>query len=128
MEINISNLSSDSKTSFGDKNFIDKLQKEIALEHMININKGLIIDINDYILTSNQITLVNNEIIKPTFWEKTTNDDYVKVIAGISTKDAEEGGWYIFCNDRLVVARDQTGDTVWTGTKGGDGVPKYHAQ
>ncbi|RYU86237.1 hypothetical protein EWM62_18700 [Mucilaginibacter terrigena] len=128
LEVVIKNLSGDSKTSFNDETFIDKLQKEIALEHMLNINKGLTIIINGYELTANQISLVNDENIRPSYWEKISSDQAIKIIAGISEKNAEDGGWYIFCNDRLIVAKDQTAQTVWTGTKGGDGVPKYHAQ
>jgi len=127
LELTITKLSNDSKTSFVDKTFIDKLQKEIALEHMLNINKGLVITINGAKLSANQITLVNDDNIKPTYWEKTAQDESVKIIAGISAKDADDGGWYIFCNNRLIVAKDQTAETVWTGGKG-DGVPKYHAQ
>jgi Histidine kinase-, DNA gyrase B-, and HSP90-like ATPase len=123
LEITISNLSDDSKTSFTDKTFIDTLQKEISLEHMLNINKGLIIKIDGYTLKSNQITLVNDSKIKPSFWEKNTKDKNVKILAGVSTKDADEGGWYIFCNDRLIIAKNQHKETGW-----GDGVPKYHAQ
>ncbi|MES2113098.1 MAG: ATP-binding protein [Bacteroidota bacterium] len=127
LNVVITKLSADSTVSFGDKTFIDRLQKEIALEHMLNINKGLTIEINGVKLTANQITLVNDATIKPTYWEKNTPTESVKIIAGISAKDADDGGWYIFCNDRLIVAKDQTDKTVWTGSKG-DGVPRYHAQ
>jgi hypothetical protein len=127
LSVHITNLSFDSRTSFSDLTFIDKLQKEIALEHMLNINKGLVVEINGHILKSSQITLVNNDKIKPTFWEKIEQEQSVKILAGISTKDSEEGGWYIFCNDRLILAKNKTADTVWTGAKG-DGVPLWHAQ
>ncbi|MEK6616226.1 MAG: ATP-binding protein [Bacteroidota bacterium] len=121
--IHITNLSSDSKISFDDKTFVDILQKEIELEHMLNINKGLSIKIGEYTLESTQITLVNDDNIKPTYWEKIEKKQSVKVLAGISIKDAQDGGWYIFCNDRLVLAHDQTAQTGW-----GDGFAKYHAQ
>jgi hypothetical protein len=127
LDIKITNLSTDSKTSFIDRTFIDMLQKEIALEHMININKGLKITIDDYELKAIQITLINDDSIKPTYWEKMEQDKSVKILAGISTKDAEDGGWYIFCNDRLIVGKNKTDETVWTGSKG-DGVPLWHAQ
>lgn len=123
----ITNLSDDSKASFQDKTFIDTLQKEIALEHMLNINKGLKITIADLELKANQITLINDEQIKPTYWEKLEADKSVRILAGISTKDAEDGGWYIFCNDRLIIGKNKTDETVWTGSKG-DGVPLWHAQ
>lgn len=125
--IHITDLSFDSKTSFSDKTFIDTLQKEIALEHMLNINTGLKITIDGLTLKANQITLVNDEKIKPTFWEKSGKGQSVKVLAGISTKDAEDGGWYIFCNSRLILAKNKNEETVWTGSKG-DGVPLWHAQ
>ena len=38
-----------------------------------------------------------------------------------------EGGWNIFCNDRLILSRDTSATTGWTGA-GGDGVAKYHQQ
>ncbi len=125
--VHITNLSFDSKTSFDDKTFVDTLQKEIELEHMLNINKGLVIKIGDYTLKSSQITLVNDDNIKPTYWEKIEKGLSVKVLAGISTKDSEDGGWYIFCNDRLILGKNKTDETVWTGSKG-DGVPLWHAQ
>jgi|WetSurMetagenome_2_1015567.scaffolds.fasta_scaffold04201_6 hypothetical protein len=125
--IHISDLSFDSKTSFSNETFIDLLKKEISLEHMLNINKGLTISINSFPLASGQISLVNNDQIKPTFWEQSTDHQSVKILAGISTKDSEEGGWYIFCNERLILAHNKTEETVWTGSKG-DGVPLWHAQ
>src|ERR1019366_978079 len=92
LEIHISNLSDDSKTSFGDKTFIDTLEKDISLDHMLNINKGLIIKINGHILKSDQITLVNDDFIKPTFFEKASEEKSVKILAGISAKEADDGG------------------------------------
>ncbi len=124
LEIYITNLSDDSITSFKDKTFIDMLQKEISLEHMLNINKGLTIKINGFTLKSNEITLVYGDDIKPTYWEHKQKEQSVKILAGISVKDnGDDGGWYIFCNDRLIVAKNQQKETGW-----GDGLPKYHAQ
>ena len=125
LHIKITQLSSDSTTSFSDKTFIDNLIKEISLEHMLNINKGLTIKINDKVLKSSEIALVNDETIKPSFFQKGNDSDEksVKILAGIASKDAEDGGWYIFCNDRLIVAKSQHKETGW-----GDGLPKYHAQ
>jgi len=122
VEIEISDLSNDSKISFSDDTFIDKLKKEISLEHMLNVSKGLEIEINGYTLEGNHITLVNDETISPTFWENKSNGQNVKILAGISQYDSEEGGWYVFCNERLVLAKNKTEETVWTGSKG-DGVP-----
>lgn len=125
--VKITELSNDSMLSFGDKDFINQLIKEIQYEHMLNIHKGLTIKINDIILKTTTIDLVFDENIKPTYWEKIDKDLTVKILAGISTKDDEDGGWYVFCNDRLIIAKNKTSETVWTGSKG-DGVPLWHAQ
>ncbi len=125
--VKITNLSKDAEISFSDPTFIDQLRKEIQYEHMLNINKGLEIIIDDYILQTTAIDLVFDKTIKPTYWEKLGVNQSVKILAGISTKDDEDGGWYIFCNDRLIIAKNKTEETVWTGSKG-DGVPLWHAQ
>lgn len=125
--VKINDLSDDAKASFVDGQFINKLQKEIEYEHMLNIGKGLTIIINGYKLQETNVALVYNDEIRPTYWEKITDDLVVKIMAGISTKSEEEGGWYVFCNDRLILAKDKSANTVWTGSKG-DGVPLWHAQ
>lgn len=125
--VKITELSQDAELSFNDKAFQDQLIKEIQYEHMLNLNKGLLIKINDYQLKTTPIDLVFDDNIQPTYWEKEGTDESVRVLAGISKKDDEEGGWYIFCNDRLLIAKNKTDETVWTGSKG-DGVPLWHAQ
>jgi len=127
LKVEIHNLSNDAIISFGNEQFVNQLQKEIEYEHMLNIEKGLEIVINGYKLRPMPISLVNNDEIKPTFWEKEVDGLSVKILAGISTKSDEKGGWYIFCNDRLILAKDKSPNTVWTGSRG-DGVSLWHAQ
>ena len=126
-KVKISSLSEDARASFVNGQFIIQLQNEIGYEHMLNIGKGLTIIINGLRLKPTNMTLVRNDEIKPTYWEKITDDLSVRIIAGISTKSEDEGGWYVFCNDRLILAKDKSADTGWTGSKG-DGVPLWHAQ
>ena len=125
--VRISELSDDAKASFVDQKFITQLQNEIEYEHMLNIGKGLTIEINGYKLKKTNVALVYNDEIKPTYWENITDDLTIRIMAGISTKSEEEGGWYVFCNDRLILAKDKSANTVWTGSKG-DGVSLWHAQ
>lgn len=125
--VSISELSDDAKASFVDQRFITQLQNEIEYEHMLNIGKGLTIEINGYRLKKTNVALVYNDDIKPTYWDYVAENISVKIMAGISTKNEEEGGWYVFCNDRLILAKDKSANTVWTGSKG-DGVSLWHAQ
>jgi hypothetical protein len=37
----------------------------------------------------------------------------VKLYAGVSERSLHDGGWYIFCNGRLVLRADQSPTTVW---------------
>ncbi len=126
-KVNIKDLNADAQVSFGDPKFIDSLIKEIALEHMLNINKGLRISVNNIDLPTNLISLVNNDSIKPAYFEEEKNGLKVKILAGISDYNADDGGWYVFCNERLILAKDTSAATVWTGTRG-DGVPLWHSQ
>ena len=125
--VRLTDLTEDAQASFVNEQFVNQLQKEIEYEHMLNIGKGLEITINDYKLRPTNIALVCNNEIKPTYWEISSDDLSVKIMAGISTKNDEEGGWYVFCNDRLILAKDKSANTVWTGRQG-DGVPLWHAQ
>lgn len=126
-KVKITELSDDAKTSFSNVQFVNQLQKEIEYEHMLNIGKGLEITINGYKLRPTNIALVCNDEIRPTYWEKAADELVIKIMAGISSKSDEEGGWYVFCNDRLILAKDKSANTVWTGRQG-DGVPLWHAQ
>lgn len=125
--VTIKSLSEDAKSSFGSDIFISQLTKEIEYEHMLNIEKGLTITINGYKLKETNITLVCDDQFKPTYWQKEKDGLTIRIMAGISRKDEDEGGWYVFCNDRLILAKDKSANTVWTGGKG-DGVALWHAQ
>lgn len=45
----------------------------------------------------------------------------LELIVGVDAKKLSDGGWYVFCNDRLVLARNQDQMTGWGTT----GVAKY---
>jgi hypothetical protein len=47
----------------------------------------------------------------------------VRLYAGVSDRKLDEGGWYIFCNERMVLEADQTELTGWGKIAG---FPKYH--
>lgn len=128
-KILVTNLREDVKAQFADNNFIKKLIAEIELENLYNLYKGISISINGKNLNSKNLQLINNDKIKTAYWQhKFENGVNCKIFAGIADKSLEKGGWYIFCNDRLIVGPDQTGLTGWTGGRSSDGGPKYHGQ
>jgi hypothetical protein len=136
-KIKIQDLAEDAKESFKKIQFENDLIDEIAREQVLNINRGLNIKINDNKLSPDPITLKYTDEIIPAFWKhsfKHTNteskkfeDLNVEILAGVGEEAEDEGGWNVFCNDRLIIDRDTSYITGWTGT-GGDGVAKYHQQ
>lgn len=127
-EIIVTRLNLDVKEQFDDHDFIKKLIKEIELENMYNIANGLHIKINGHTLKARKLELVESESIKTGLYEEEfENGLSIKLYAGIGESNLEDGGWYLFCNDRLIVGPEQTELTGWTGSSG-DGGPNYHGQ
>ncbi|MDX2362212.1 MAG: ATP-binding protein [Crocinitomicaceae bacterium] len=128
-EIVVSDLNYDVKEQFKDSKFLSTLVKEIEMEHMYNISQGLKIKLNGSRLKSRSLSLIESDEFKSASWEKEFNDGDIKVkaVVGIEEADLAQGGWYIFCNDRLIVGPEQTELSGWTGNKG-DGGPNYHHQ
>lgn len=135
LHMTVTQLKQDSKSQFSDAQFLTDLQNEIALEHLFAINKGLKIYINSQkALEAPKITLISDKDFKPAYWVHSFPSGLkVEIVTGISEDIGEEGGWYIFCNERLILGPDTTEVTGWKGgkTKGGkEGkeLPKYHDQ
>jgi hypothetical protein len=141
----IKDLAEDAKDNFKRIQFENDLIDEIAREQVLNISKGLKIIINENPLIPEPITFKYNDEVKPVYWKhifkhinietQKPEDLSVEIVAGVDQEkdtgigpdDEKEGGWNIFCNERLIIDRDTSEITGWTG-KGGDGVAKYHQQ
>jgi hypothetical protein len=114
--------------SFGQEPFVTRVWQEIAVAHALSMDQGLSITLNEIPLRHDPLRLLSSDIIRPahldlvydTFGPKPVK---AKLYAGLSARSKEEGGWYIFCNGRMVLRADQTNLTVWAE---GDRVPKYH--
>ncbi len=129
-EITVSELHKDIKENFKKENFASELREEIRLEHSFNINNGLSIKINNAKLKARFLQLYESSFLKAAHWKnhysKIAPLD-IEIYAGISSANSDEGGWYLFCNDRLIVGHDQTELTGW-GEKYPMIIPKYHTQ
>ena len=124
-------LRDDVMSSFSLDKFIDELRREIEREQLYNIYRGLKITINGHELQSQQLLLLESEDFEIAYLAKnfkvkndlSEGELNVEIFAGISEDNTEHGGWYIFCNDRLILGNDQSNMTGW-----GDKIPKYHSQ
>lgn len=131
-KISVTQLTDDAKQQFALTDFIKDLKKEIQKEHLFNIHKGLSIKINKDELSSTELKLKESKDIIPairTFEFEHDNNEkvLVKLMVGLGSDNLKEGGWYIFCNDRLIVGPEQTHISGWTG-RGSGGVASYHDQ
>jgi len=129
----IENLHESVSEELGLENFISQLKQELQIVYLFKLKKGLHISINNEELSPTYLTFRTSNNIKVAKIEKEYKhfgsreiDTPVRVslYAGVSDKSLNEGGWYVFCNERMLFKADQTEITGW-GTK--NGFPKYHA-
>ncbi len=105
-----------------------KIRGELSYEQMINLNNGLNLILNESKIIEPELSIISNELIKPRIWEQEFPKGLrVNVIAGISDADTNKGGWYIFCNNRMVLGPERSEITGWS-KKGSLGMPQYHSQ
>lgn len=130
-KITITKLNEDVKNEFKDSKFIQKLILEIERENIYPIYKGLKIKVNGSLLRERDLTFLTSEELKIGYEEhnfkKESGNISVKIYAGISEEELDYGGWYVFCNGRMLWGPEQTAKTGWTG-RDSDGGPKYHLQ
>jgi parvulin-like peptidyl-prolyl isomerase len=129
-EITVTSLNKDVIERFKNQNFRSKLREKLELQHLINLSKKLAIKINTHPIKSNQLKLYNGNRFKTAYWAKKfkiyCNMD-VKIYAGIGEQKLDQGGWYIFCNNRLIQGPEQTEISGW-GAKTPVTIPEYHSQ
>lgn len=121
------------KERFKDKLFITELEKKLEVQHLINISRGLKVKINGGPIQAKQLELYTGRF-KTAFWEnnfKEFGNMKVKIYVGIgeykNKKQGDMGGWYIFCNNRLIKGPEQTIITGWDASVPVS-IPKYHIQ
>jgi Histidine kinase-, DNA gyrase B-, and HSP90-like ATPase len=121
-EIRVDSLYPAVAEQLGQEGFLNDLGHECARAHFLALNSGVKLIINDREVPGYQIRLLQSDKIQPFVRSWTLDGVNIRVVAGISERKFDEGGWYILCNGRLVEAAEQTSITSWQS----DGIPKYH--
>jgi hypothetical protein len=120
--IKVSSLYSEVSNLFGDKYFIDALKTDIERILNFSIEKGVKIYLNGELLKAKNIVLFS-ELSKPYYHVFEKDGVKVKIFAGLSyTGEPSQAGWYIYCNDRLVVEAEKSEISGW----GVGAMPKFH--
>jgi hypothetical protein len=134
--IQITELQDDVQRRFNDPAFKNELMRIISRDYSFFLQKGLCVSVNGdtvkalpYGFRESAAFSSSNEVYE---------DDGVRVqiragLAGIPPEDPnteldfvkrELYGWFVVCNERVIVAADKTDRTCW----GNDGFPIWHPQ
>lgn len=134
--ISVGKLREPISVEFSNPVFSTSLRKILARDYARFIDRGLSIEVNGKKVRPFDFSLLASESIVPMRAEFSIKGVKVEIIAGMAAKptdDAdpdEEGekedrsGWYVLCNDRMVVAADKTELTGW----GYGGKSRWHPQ
>ncbi|AFL83594.1 hypothetical protein Belba_0951 [Belliella baltica DSM 15883] len=127
--IKVTNLNDAVKLDFSLTSFKNRMISEIERTLNYTLESGLKIFFNKIELKSKPIQLLVSEDLKPYYFTDDISGVNVKIFAGIGEPNPNLAGWYIYCNDRLMVERDKTNLTGWEGGKNyydDSGVQKFH--
>jgi hypothetical protein len=128
---------------FESPRFAQILEEEIEKRHSQNILRGLEIKVNGRPLSSSEPVLLASSTLTPgmellalssrsteqqTGRAKQHTEVGVKLYAGVAESTLpSDAGWYVYCNDRLVLRADQSSLTGW-GEGGATKIPRFHNQ
>jgi len=120
--IRVDNLNKDVASTFSEDSFLSGLKTDIERLLNLSLEKGIKIVLNGEELNKKGIVLFN-DAAKPYVVKGKYGNVSFKVVAGLShVGDPSSSGWYIYCNDRLVLEADTSEITGWNS----DGIPKFH--
>lgn len=120
--VKVTNLHSEVADLFDDEEFLNTLKDDIERLLNFSLEKKIKITLNGQELSSKDIK-VFNEQSEPYFYQGEKGGVKFRVIAGLGeVGNPGVSGWYIYCNDRLVLEADKTEATGW----GTSSIPKWH--
>lgn len=134
--INVSVLNSGVDASFSDPVFFNEFVRLIARDYAFFIAKGFNIRVGSQDVPSYSYQLRTNENIEPASISYIDAGVSVRIVAGLiddlpddipeelKLQDVERYGWYVVCNDRVVLPGNKNERTIWAD----DGFNVWHPQ
>ena len=139
IEISVSLLSRQTKTSFGSEVFLQNLRRVIERDYSLHLSRGLQVSLNGDPLDPWKITMLEggNFAAVNRSWDVPLENGtvHVELLAGASATPPDDEapdeddkgeirfGWYVACNGRIVLAGDKTALSVWAAD-----FPIWHRQ
>jgi len=121
--IHVTELTKEVKALFSDSSFLSALDDDIQKLLNFSLHKGIRITLNGRVLTGKRIELLYSDDNKPYYADGVIDEVKYRLIAGIGEiGDPKSSGWYIYCNNRLVLEADTTSLTGWDSPP----IPKWH--
>ena len=121
--IRISNLNTEVIDLFADNVFLNDLSEDIQKLLNFSLLKGIKITLNGRVLSGKRIDLLISESSKPYYADGTLDEVKYRIIAGLGgIGEPKNSGWYIYCNNRLVLEADTSNITGW----GVHPIPQWH--
>ncbi len=134
--IKISELNAGIDTSFSDPVFRNNLVRLIARDYSFFIDMGLSIFVCGHQAPSFRFNLKSDENLQPAVQDYVDDGVNIRIVMGLVDElpddipeefkpdKVERFGWFVVCNDRVVLAADKSEKTIW----GDDGYNVWHPQ
>lgn len=121
--IQVLNLNNEVKDLFSDSGFLADLTDDIQKLLNFSLLKGIEIKLNGRILKGQKIELLYSDNSKPYYADGNVGEVRYRIIAGLGEiGEPKRSGWYVFCNNRLVMEADTSSITGW----GVAPIPNWH--
>jgi histidine kinase/DNA gyrase B/HSP90-like ATPase len=120
-KISIQILNEDISSEFVKETFQNGLIQRISKTYFLFLKDKINIYLNNNYIEPIELKIGFSDNIAPAVNAFSLDDVSIKLTAG-AHPDYKDPGWYIFCNDRLIIVGDRTSLTGW----GSRGVPLYH--
>lgn len=134
--ITVSSLHAGIAAAFGDPAFARELRDLIARDYAFFLARGLFVTVRGQQVPVRKYELRSGEELSPAVLQYDDGGVSVRLTAGliedlpedipdeIPPDRVERSGWFVVCNDRVVLAADKSERTVW----GDDGFKVWHPQ
>lgn len=136
VSINVAHLHENIRDEFENPTFAPRLRKMLSRDYCRFIERGFTVRVNEKRVKPFDFSVLSGGQVVPYHAEFMLKNVKVEIIAGMAARPSdtvdpdEEGdkedrsGWYVLCNDRMVVAADKTDLTGW----GYGGRNRWHPQ
>lgn len=124
-QIEITRLNDGVREMFGDPVFKNELMKDIARDYAFFIQQGLRILVDGEEVPSYRFQLRQSDQVTPSVEQYEDDGVTVRILAGVvddlpddvpdelRPDKVDRYGWFVVCNDRVVLAADKGEETIW---------------